>query len=155
VTEQLVFDLAAPEPPSFDNFLPAGNAEALAALKALGAGRGSETGIMLWGAPGAGKTHLLRAAVAMVEARGRPSVFIPDPNGASVDESDLPLRYDLVAIDAIDRRDARGASAPLYVVQRPQGSWQVISSWQPARRWPRSRCGKTFALDSAGGSSTK
>jgi len=88
VTEQLVFDLAAPEPPSFDNFLPAGNAEALAALKALGAGRASETGIMLWGAPGAGKTHLLRAAVAMVETRGRPSAWdrplaITDPTAAA------------------------------------------------------------------------
>jgi DnaA family protein len=103
VTEQLVFDLAAPEPPSFDNFLPAGNAEALAALKALGAGHGGETGIMLWGAPGAGKTHLLRAAVAMVEARGRPAVFIADPNEALAAEPHLPERYDLVAIDAIDR----------------------------------------------------
>ena len=38
VTEQLVFELAAPEPPSFANFLPGGNAEALAAVKALAAG---------------------------------------------------------------------------------------------------------------------
>ena len=37
MTEQLVFDLAAPEPPSFANFLPGGNAEAFAAVKALAA----------------------------------------------------------------------------------------------------------------------
>jgi hypothetical protein len=35
VTEQLVFDLAVPEPPSFGNFLPGGNAEALAAVQGL------------------------------------------------------------------------------------------------------------------------
>ena len=133
VTEQLVFDLAAPEPPSFDNFLPAGNAEALAALKALGAGRASETGIMLWGAPGAGKTHLLRAAVAMVEARGRPSVFIPDPNGASVDESDLPLRYDLVAIDAIDRAtpEAQARLFTLYNALKDRGGHLLVATRAP------------------------
>ena len=133
MTEQLVFDLAAPEPPSFDNFLPAGNAEALAALKALGAGRGSETGIMLWGAPGAGKTHLLRAAVAMVEARGRPSMFIPDPNGASVDESDLPLRYDLVAIDAIDGATpaAQARLFTLYNALKDRGSHLLVATRAP------------------------
>ena len=37
MTEQLVFELAAPEPPSFGNFLPGRNAEVVAALTALAA----------------------------------------------------------------------------------------------------------------------
>ena len=79
VTEQLVFELAAPEPPSFANFLPGGNAEALAAVKALAAGDAAETGVMLWGSPGAGKTHLLRAAVDAVSARGGAAAFVAEP----------------------------------------------------------------------------
>src|SRR5204863_7884780 len=78
VSEQLVFDLAAPEPPSFGNFLPGGNAEALAAVQGLASGISAETGVMMWGAPGAGKTHMLRAAVAAVDARGPTAMFVAD-----------------------------------------------------------------------------
>ena len=52
--EQLVFDLAPPEPPSFANFLPGRNAEVLAALARFAAGDATTTGILLWGVAGAG-----------------------------------------------------------------------------------------------------
>jgi len=65
----------APEP-TFDNFVPGANAELLARLRAAAAGRPSEPVIYLWGEPGSGRTHLLRAAAsaaldaAYVDARG-------------------------------------------------------------------------------------
>ena len=73
--EQLVFDLAAPEPPSFENFLPGRNAEVVAAAARFAAGDAAETGLLLWGAPGAGKTHLLKAVVGAMAARARPAAY--------------------------------------------------------------------------------
>ncbi len=133
MTEQLVFDLAAPEPPSFDNFLPVGNVEALAVLKAMAAGQVGETGIMLWGPPGAGKTHLLRAAVATVEERGRKTVFIADPNGILAHEPDVPDRHDLVAIDAIDRAtpEAQARLFTLFNGLRDRGGRLLVASRAP------------------------
>ena len=101
VTEQLVFDLAAPEPPSFANFLPGANAEALASLNALATGTLGETGIMLWGAAGAGKTHLLRAAVAEASMRGRVAVYVGDADDLA-SRGDPLEGHALVAVDAID-----------------------------------------------------
>ena len=62
--EQLTFELAAPEPPSFANFLPGRNAEVVASLARLAAGELRETGVLVWGGPGSGRTHLLVATVA-------------------------------------------------------------------------------------------
>jgi DnaA-homolog protein len=63
--EQLVFELAPPEPPRLSNFLPGRNRELIAALTRFADGVASDTGLFVWGACGAGKTHLLRAAVAL------------------------------------------------------------------------------------------
>jgi DnaA family protein len=60
--QQLPLDISAPEPPSFDNYVAGANAEALAAVRALGAGTLRESIVYLWGPPGSGRTHLLRAA---------------------------------------------------------------------------------------------
>jgi DnaA family protein len=133
VTEQLVFDLATPEPPSFRNFLPGGNAEAMAVLRKLAAGEAGETGVMLWGSPGAGKTHLLRAAVAAVEARGRPAMFVAAAAGLTAHEADVLAGHDVVAIDDIDRAeaDAQGRLFTLFNSLREQGRHLVVASRSP------------------------
>jgi DnaA family protein len=60
---QLLLDFTPAPAPTFENFVPGRNAEALAVLRAaLAAPR--ERVIYLWGEPGAGKTHLLRAFAA-------------------------------------------------------------------------------------------
>jgi DnaA-homolog protein len=59
---QLAFELTAPPEPSFDNFVAGANAEAVAAARALAEGRSAERIVYLWGEPGSGRTHLLRAA---------------------------------------------------------------------------------------------
>ena len=62
--QQLTFELAAPESPTFSNFVPGGNAEVVAALRLLAAGGIAETGVLVWGAADSGRTHLLRATAA-------------------------------------------------------------------------------------------
>ncbi|HYG53752.1 MAG TPA: DnaA/Hda family protein [Burkholderiales bacterium] len=59
---QLPLELLAPAAPSFDNFVAGGNAEAMAAVRALAEGRLAERIVYLWGAQGSGRSHLLRAA---------------------------------------------------------------------------------------------
>jgi DnaA-homolog protein len=102
VTEQLVFELAAPEGPTFANFLPGRNAEALSAVKRLAAGEVAETGIVLWGAPGAGKTHLLRAAVRAVEARGAAAAYVAEPASLLALDLEWVTGVSVVAIDSSD-----------------------------------------------------
>jgi DnaA family protein len=60
--------------PTFADFLPGPNAAALAQLQALAEAPASSTWapLYLWGAAGTGKTHLLQALRAAVQARGQP-----------------------------------------------------------------------------------
>jgi DnaA-homolog protein len=104
--EQLVFELAAPEPPSFANFLPGRNAELLAVLPAFIAGQHNATGLLLWGAPASGKSHLLAAAVAMAQQRGLAARHVTHPAHVA----DEPIGADtLLAIDRVDEADAAAA----------------------------------------------
>ena len=57
---QLPLALALADHASFETFVPGRNAAAVQHVRAL-AGRGADT-IWLWGAEGAGKTHLMQAA---------------------------------------------------------------------------------------------
>lgn len=133
MTEQLVFDLAAPEPPSFGNFVPGGNAEALAAVKALAAGDAGETGVLLWGQPGAGKTHMLRAAVAAVEARGRTALFVGDAGVLPAQDPGALAGHDLVAIDGIDcaAPDAQACMFTVFNGLRDRGGHLLVASRIP------------------------
>jgi DnaA family protein len=70
---QLPLEISPPAAPSLDNFVAGANAEALAAVRGLAAGRLREAIVYVWGALGSGRTHLLRAA-----ARANPSLVAAD-----------------------------------------------------------------------------
>lgn len=61
---QLVLDISAPAAPDFDNFVAGPNAEALANVRRFASGELREAVLYLWGEPGSGRSHLLRAAAA-------------------------------------------------------------------------------------------
>lgn len=136
MTEQLVFELAHPEPPSFANFLPGANSEALGALVRMANGAAAETGSLLWGAAGAGKTHLLHATIAACTARGRRAILIADPELlVSMD----PLALDdaaLVAVDDADRAgdEAQGRLFTLYNALRAAGAHLLAAGCVPPAR---------------------
>jgi len=56
--QQLLLNLRDDVPPSLDNFIVGANTQALHALRTCPAGRA----LYLWGPPGVGRSHLLRAA---------------------------------------------------------------------------------------------
>jgi DnaA family protein len=156
VTEQLVFDLAASEPPSFSNFLPGRNAEALATLSALAAGTVAETGILIWGAPGCGKTHLLRATVQAAEARGAAATYIADPGALLAQDPERLGGQAIVAVDRIDAatRDAQGVVFRLFNALRESKRHLVAASRVspaalPLREDLRTRLGWGLAFEVA------
>jgi len=130
--EQLTFELAAPEPPSFANFLPGRNGEAVAGLLAIARGEARETVLFLWGAPGSGRSHLLRAAVAAARAEraavyvGAPAELLAEPPGERA----------LVAVDDADTADAP-AQARLFTLfnrlKETEGQLVVAAHAPPAR----------------------
>lgn len=71
--QQLVLDIGPPAAPAFDNFVAGPNAEALARVRSLAEGNLREAIVYLWGDPGSGRSHLLRAAV-----RVNPKLVIAD-----------------------------------------------------------------------------
>ena len=130
--EQLILELAKPEPAAFANFVIGSNREAVAALRRLASGEIGETGLVIWGPSGVGKTHLLQAVAAAATAIGRTARYIADP--AQVGAS-APLSR-LVCIDAIDTADAaaQGRLFTLYnALAVAQGQLLAAASVAPAR----------------------
>jgi DnaA family protein len=130
--EQLTFDLASPEPPSFANFLPGSNREAVAALVKFATGEAAETGLVLWGPPGVGKTHLLRATADAAAAK-RPVLYCAEPESLP---GDAPLPTALVMVDNVDRADAvaQGRLFTVYNALKATGGSLVATATSPPAR---------------------
>jgi DnaA-homolog protein len=103
--QQLVLELAPPPAPTLENFYAGPNAAVLAALREALAG--AERVTYLWGEPGSGKTHLLRAAVRDCAARGRAALYVGAPHGAL----GSPAECDLLAVDDVDALDETAQAA--------------------------------------------
>jgi DnaA family protein len=119
--KQLAFDFSVLPPPTLDNFVSGRNAELTVRLRSLDARGGDERLLYLWGPRGSGRTHLLRAALARLEAAGSHVTYI-----ASTPKTTLPGRLcemDAVAIDDVERLndDAQVAFFNLYNVFRDAG----------------------------------
>jgi len=106
--EQLVLALAAPEAPRLENFLPGRNAELVGVLPRFVAGRVDATGLLMWGAPAAGKTHLLHAALTLARSHGLAAALVTHPR--ELDDAPKRARSAFYAIDRIDEADATAAA---------------------------------------------
>ena len=107
---QLPLDISPAPEPTFDSFIAGANAEALERVRALAAGELQEAIVYLWGEPGSGRSHLLRAA-----ARENPALVVAD----DVERLDAPDQQALfLAINA-----ARDGQAPVLAagVDAPAG----------------------------------
>jgi DnaA family protein len=133
VPEQLVFALAEPGPPTFANFVAGANAEAMAALHAT-VREGSRDVIVLWGAPGAGKSHLLQAAVTAAAEAGRSAHFYPADEAAA--RNPAADAADFVAVDDVHLADADAQRRlfTLFNEVRERGGTFLASSAMPPTR---------------------
>src|SRR3546814_3786711 len=96
MTQQLVLDLLPAPAPTLDNFVTGANGAALDALRHCAAGRA----IYLWGAPGSGRTHLLRALGEL------PSALSADAPGSAPKIKAIALS-DTAPPRLIDRKSTR------------------------------------------------
>ena len=130
--EQLTFELAVPEPPTFANFVPGRNAEVVAALRQWVAGAVAETGVLLWGGHGSGRTHLLHAVAASASAMpGRGPVTLH--GSAEAAQAEPPGRGSLVVIDDIHSASsaAQGRLFTLYNRLRETGGQLLVAADAP------------------------
>ncbi|RTZ44711.1 DnaA regulatory inactivator Hda [Candidimonas sp. SYP-B2681] len=129
MTQQLILDLLPPSAPSLDNFVVGENAAALDALRHWKGGRA----IYLWGAHGAGRSHLLRACAtgtaALYHGPGDSPAILKDI--ATGDE----LKHKIIAIDNIELLDPAGQAALFALYNR----WREVATTKDA-----------FAIVSAG-----
>lgn len=120
---QIPLPLAVTDAAGFDDYLPGRNTAALAHLRGLAAGSAPPTPVYLWGPPGCGKTHLLRALAAVRAAAGAVAGF-----DASVSPPwELPDRPALAVVDEVDALDAAGQHAAFTLfVEAAAGGWPMV-----------------------------
>ncbi|MDQ6618390.1 MAG: DnaA regulatory inactivator Hda [Pseudomonadota bacterium] len=136
MAEQLVLELAPAEPPSFANFLVGSNSEAVDTLRQLSEGTLCETGVAIWGANGAGKSHLLYATTEAAKVRSRSALLIAEPQRLGNFDSEEVARTEVVAIDNIDAADAdtQARLFTLYNAVRAAGHHLLFASSVPPAR---------------------
>ena len=84
--QQLPLAISQPAEPSFSNYVAGANTEALESVRALAACTSKEPILYLWGGPGSGRTHLLRAA-----EKENPDLVIADDVQALDEEAQQAL----------------------------------------------------------------
>ncbi|TEA80077.1 DnaA regulatory inactivator Hda [Allopusillimonas ginsengisoli] len=122
MTQQLILDLLPPSPPSLENFVAGQNAAVLHALAHCTPGHA----LYLWGAPGAGRSHLLQAVAQQDDA------LYVGPDGPAATLSALAsadtFPYRLVSIDNVELMDERDQTALFALYNR----WREVATTNEA-----------------------
>jgi DnaA family protein len=103
--KQIPLAIAAEPETSFDSFLPGANAAALAHLRALAP---PAAPLYLWGGPGTGKSHLLRALAGKLQQQGQRVGWF---DAADRQPWELAPEWSLVVVDGCDLLDAAAQHA--------------------------------------------
>lgn len=132
--EQLTFPLAGMPAATFENFVPGRNVEAVVTLMRFARNEAAETGLLIWGAEGAGRTHLLQSAVGLAQARGLHATYV---SAGSLGEEAFDEAA-LVAIDDIERASeaAQARLFTLYNALAARRAHLVASSRMPPATMP-------------------
>jgi DnaA family protein len=119
--KQLAFDFSVLSLPTLDNFVSGRNAELKLRLRNLDWRSGDDRLLYLWGPPGSGRTHLLRAALARLEAAGSRVAYVASAPNATLPDGICEM--DALAIDDVERlnEDAQVAFFNVYNAFRDTG----------------------------------
>lgn len=133
MTWQLPLGIRLQDAATFENYLPSGNQEALAALQAP---ISSAPSIYLWGTTGTGKSHLLQAVCHQSAAQHRRAAYLPlgEPGLAPAMLEGME-QYDRVCLDDLDRiaGDAAWETALFHAYNRisAAGHQLIMTASQP------------------------
>ena len=129
--QQLVLDLSRPPAPTLDNFAPGANGEALGVLHAWLSGTLEERCIYLWGPPGSGKSHLLRAAVHALQGKGRAAVYASASEVESLEQPNQLAR--VIAVDDVQRLSEAAQGAVFRLFHRlPEDDVRLLAAGDAA-----------------------
>lgn len=150
MAQQLILEWAREVAPAFDNFLVGSNGEVVAHLRALAAGELKDTSVLVWGAPGSGKSHLLAAVLAQARAGNRraATVRIEEEQPANVAAGALYVIDDVDTLSAM----AQGRLFTLYNACRDGGAQLLLTARVPSAQAPlrddlRTRVGWGLVLE--------
>jgi len=145
VSEQLSLNLRLKDGSSFSNFLPGLNREALDRLRAsvvtaATRDKAPESALLLWGADGVGKTHLLQSACRLAQELAAAPLYVPlaDATGLSPLLLESAEDISLVCLDDVDRiaGDVEWETALFRLVERLRhagGMLVAAANLPPAR----------------------
>jgi len=106
---QLALDFASRPLPTLENFVAGRNDELLENLRRVATGGAGERFLYLWGRPGSGRSHLLKAVVERLQRAGAAAAYIACREDTRFVEG--LDRLDCVALDDVDRLDEEGQVA--------------------------------------------
>jgi DnaA family protein len=124
--QQLPLAISPAPAPTFDNFIEGANSEASLRVRELAEGALRETIVYLWGEPGSGRSHLLRAAAARA-APERQLVVADD-----VDALDEPAQISLFNAINLARE---GRAAVLAAGNAPPGQLALRDDLRSRLGW--------------------
>ena len=135
MAEQLVLELAKAEPPSFANFVTGPNAEAVALLRRFAHAEVAETGLVLWGAAGSGKSHLLQAVVSAARLRGLVALHCASPGEVPDPGTQASA---MIAVDNVETADPteQGRLFTLFNTLAASGGHLIAAATVPPARLP-------------------
>lgn len=111
---QLILDFVSRRYPGFDSFLGTSNDELLHILQ-----QQSEQFVYVWGQPGSGKSHLLRAWVAQAEEQGAAAAYIDAATEALTERA---LEADYLAVDQIEKLNPAEQALLFEIFNRARNS---------------------------------
>jgi DnaA-homolog protein len=123
--EQLVLNISPAPPPTFANFVIGQNHELSTLLQAMARGANNERFVYLWGAAGAGKSHLLNAFATATMARP----ILRFDSKATVPEISHIRGEETVTFDDVQRLSSTGQPALFHAYNRIRtGAGRLIAS---------------------------
>ena len=129
--KQLALDFARSPQPTLDNFIAGANGELLQNLRRFGATGAREHCIFVWGQPGSGRSHLLKATVAELQREGAAARYLACAAGLELAPG--LAHMDCVALDDVDRLDDAGqlAAFDLYNALLERGGALLAAASAP------------------------
>jgi len=128
---QLVLDLSLPAQPTLDNFVAGRNTELIQVLREMLATKPQERFVYLWGSPGSGRSHLLKAMVDAFRQQHLSASYIC----CSQDSKIAPVleQLEALAVDDVDRLggDSQIALFNLYNHIREGPGMLLVSGAMP------------------------
>ena len=126
MSRQLLLEIAPTQSPSLDNTVVGANAAALEAARSLAPGRA----LYLWGPPGCGRSHLLRAMIKDQKARLIETTTAPQEMMALATPSCDLNAHEIVAVDDIQEMTEEQQAAVFALYNR----WRELAATDQAFR---------------------